>query len=90
LGAELRKKDFGSTSSHIYSAIKIGLKPLHYNKAKKNHLNIQIMTKEKNSKKESAKKQPLLNLKEKRAAKEMKRQGKNDMSIDIFRTNAPL
>jgi len=48
------------------------------------------MTKEKNSKKVTAKKQPLLNLKEKRAAKELKRQGKNDMSIDVFKTNSTL
>jgi hypothetical protein len=48
------------------------------------------MTKVKNSKKESVKKQPLLNLKEKRAAKELKRHGKTDMSIDVFSSNKTL
>jgi hypothetical protein len=43
------------------------------------------MSKEKNNKKESAKKLPLLNLKEKRAAKALKREGKNNIETEVIK-----
>ena len=42
------------------------------------------MSKEKNNKKESGKKQPQKNLKEKRAEKASKREGKDQIDISVF------